>query len=803
MYRGFAYLLICIVGLSGLTAIWVDPVVAQTSESTVPDYDAWGQVVTRAQDAIDVNRASDQALSGLREELSGWRQVFESAQDGNQLRQNTVQDQLTALGPVPESGDEPAEIADRRTQLNAQLLDMRVPLVQAQEAFQQASGLIDELDATLRARQADALMRLGPSPLNPTYWPAAVETASLIGSSLRHDIVAEISSTNERRALRDQLPLILLLLLISAVLISRGNTWAERAAIAVHNMRERPLSRLISFVLSAGQVVLPYLGVLAFVHAVSHSGIAGFRFSSIIAALPAATFAYLIARWLGIRIFPRIHMDHPFLELSDAQAAQGRWSSATLGISLGISILLDSISTGFNLAQESLLVPRFILQLIAAVALIRIGQLLRIHFAAGTEDQQFRWRIKRGSAVLVVAIALIGALLSAIGYMTSGETLIFSTAMSLALIAFLQIVHRLITVVFALVSESDQDGESLISVFVRFLFSLASLPIFALIWGVRVSKLQEWWQGFIDGISIGDVHISPADFVTFAVLFSVGYIATRLIQGSLRNSVLPKTRLDAGGRNAVIAGTGYTGIFLSAVVAITGAGIDLSSLAIVAGALSVGIGFGLQTIVSNFVSGIILLIERPISEGDWIEVAGQAGYVRDISVRSTRIETFDQADLIVPNADLISGMVKNVTKGDKIGRVIVPVGVAYGTDSRRVEQILMEIAEAHPLVVLNPEPAVIFRGLGASSLDFEIRAYLKDVNWIMTVLSDMNHEIVRRFDEEGIAIPFPQQDVWLHMAEASKLTADAQAGQKTATAPGHLSKSTRDSSDTGTDGGTE
>ena len=184
-----------------------------------------------------------------------------------------------------------------------------------------------------------------------------------------------------------------------------------------------------------------------------------------------------------------------------------------------------------------------------------------------------------------------------------------------------------------------------------------------------------------------------------------------------------------------------------------------------------GIGFGLQNIVNNFISGIILLFERPIRTGDWIVVGNTEGYVRKISIRSTQIETFDRADVIVPNSELISNQVTNWMLRDPWGRVIVPVGVAYGSDVEKVREVLLQAARSHPLVITEDirvgPPRVLFRGFGDSSLNFEIRFFIRNVDQRLSTQSDLNFAIEKGLREANIEIPFPQRDLHLRSVDSA------------------------------------
>lgn len=750
------------------------------------DFEEWEALARDTEALLQRPNVSEIRLEQRRAELVTWRERFLSAQGANSSRIATLRGQIEALGPPPAEGEtESEEIAARRGDLNEQLARLQAPAISAIEAHTRADGLVREIDLLLREQQAEALLRLSPSPVNPVNWPAAITAFSENSLNLLEEFQRNWRDPDRRQELFDNLPVVIGLVLIAALAILRGREWFERMALRLDARSTSRGHEVWAFLASLGQIVVPLIGVFAVAIAVLISGMPGPVGTVLAENLLGIGFSIFAAFWLAGKLFPVQEEDeNPLLRLTAAERARGRFYTDLIGIALALETVRVVVLPETAMPETAASVLAYPTVLVISLALYRIGWLLVRHSRAGQSAEAGEGDTVGGQDRLVgfigkatVVVAVLAPLLGAAGYIAAATALAFPAAMSLALVALLKILQRLVGAIWILISGSDDTGrDALVPVLISFMLVLASLPIFALIWGTRMAELSEIFARVREGFQIGQTRISPSDFILLGVVFAAGYLATRLLQGALRTSILPKTSMDQGGKNAVVAGVGYLGIFLAALVAITTAGIDLSALAIVAGALSVGLGFGLQNIVSNFVSGIILLIERPVSEGDWIEVGGVMGTVRSISVRSTRIETFDRTDVIVPNSDLIAGQVTNWTRFNLTGRLIIKVGVAYGTDSRKVEKILREIAEAQPLAVLNPPPAVLLVGFGADSVDFEIRMILRDVNFGMGVRSEINHEIIRRFAEEGIEIPFGQRDIWLRNPEALRKALIPEAG---------------------------
>ena len=740
-----------------------------TEGAIAEQQDPWERLAERAEQLAASEDASLFTIQRLRIELVTYRDEFLAESSVNAGRLETVDAQIAALGPVPESGEEPQAVAERRAALEAQRAELVAPRLLAQEAYARANGIIAEFDARSLQDQADKIRERGPSPLTPTALFAALTAVSEMVQITVTETRAHMAARFGAGTLWTTLPRGLGLLIVGIVLLSIGRQTVTRWSAQLEGA-DGHFSTLRLFLLSLVQICVPILGLLLLTQGLQALDIFGLRGGTIVEAIPTAGAFVIFGWWLSRHIFP-VGATAGYLGYGADTRAAGRRYGLALAWVLAIGTIIDAGLRGIEIEALTQSAIEWPFLAFASLLFWRLGRVIRTKPTEGDEETRSAGRMRGliGSACTIVAIA--APVLAAFGYGAAGRALLIPSILTITLIGVILLLQRIVHELSRSADENPQQGAAaLFPVLISFILYLISLPVFALIWGARVADLQEVWARFREGFTLGDTQISPTDFLTFALVFALGYMLTRFIQGTLRKSVMPRTRLDIGGQNAVVAGFGYVGIMLAAIIAITSAGIDLSNIAIVAGALSVGIGFGLQNIVSNFVSGIILLIERPVSEGDWIEVGGQMGYVRAISVRSTRIETFDRTDVIVPNADLVSGQVTNWTRGNLVGRVIVPVGVAYGTDVDKVTQILRSIAEAHPLVIMTPPPAVLFRGFGADSLDFEIRAILRDVNYVLQSQSEMNTEIAKQFADAGIEIPFAQRDIWLRNPEVLKET---------------------------------
>jgi small-conductance mechanosensitive channel len=258
------------------------------------------------------------------------------------------------------------------------------------------------------------------------------------------------------------------------------------------------------------------------------------------------------------------------------------------------------------------------------------------------------------------------------------------------------------------------------------------------------------------------------------VFLTTGWVsvtAGRGISSVLEADVLSRLDMPRGLPSVIGRLTRYTLIALGFFFALAAIGIKLTQLTLIGGALGVGIGFGLQNIVSNFVAGLILAFERPIREGDLIQLETLTGEVRRIGFRATIVRTYDGAEVIVPNASLISKDVVNWTLSDQQRRITVEVGVAYGTDTDKVKALLLEVARAHPGVIKVPEPLALFTGFGDSALNFELRFWTVDADRVSILRSDVTAAINNALAAAGIEIPFPQRDVHLKVMDAPAATA--------------------------------
>ncbi|MEM9062733.1 MAG: mechanosensitive ion channel domain-containing protein [Pseudomonadota bacterium] len=739
---------------------------------------------------LDRGGLSTEQLNEMRAQLEAHRQTLSAIEAEAQAALTPLQSQLAPLIPEDGSETEDPALAEERSRLEDQIARIESVQRRGQAALATIVALGERLNTERRNQFTETLMTRGPSPVLPerirSMW-ASVNFRTRV-------IVREVQSRIHARAFSgwtDRVVLPFVLAIISIVLAVVVRRWAVRFLLRA--LGDEPTDGRRAAVgagVTLARLLVPALALTLLIVGISSTqliGPVGQKFMTAVGeAVMIVIFSYAMSAAYFAPGAPEVRIST--LDSSCSSRAH-RWFVILAGVVAFDALLIEG-GVGINLSVDALAVLNAGLLILGGLALwmfvshAQIGVTAAEAEAAASEDPDepppetstgVIDRAERLIAFLARFIAIVAPLLALAGYYGASRFLFYPPVLTGGLMCLCVLIHGVVsfgTATAAARSDDSATGGSsafgVVPVFVGFMLFFAALPVFAVIWGADMTDLGAAWTRVIEGFTIGDILISPIDFLLFVIIFMIGYVVTRSIQAVLRNSVLPLTRMDAGAQSALTAGMGYVGLTISALIAISTAGIDLSNLAIVAGALSVGIGFGLQNIVNNFVSGIILLIERPIKSGDWVEIGGVHGTVQQVNVRSTEIQTFDRSTMFVPNADLISGTVTNWTHGNAMGRLIVGVGVAYGTDSRKVEKILSEIARAHPMLMRRPQPYVLFAGFGADSIDFEIRGVLRDVNWILNVGSDIRHSIYERFAEEGVEIPFAQRDVYIKNADAFK-----------------------------------
>ena len=684
---------------------------------------------------------------------------------------------LGKLGPKPEgdASEVPAVTAER-DRLNREIARVSGVQKQGELAAFRAGELLDQVGRLSRERFTRRIFSRADVPLDPSVWQKSWAEAMRLPEVVR----SRYSDVNLADHIGDRLEdvapeLVFLLFAIAAALIS-GEVVAVRLLPARWRQAKgddrMDLISGVRFTLSA---IVP--GVLLFV------------FYRIIASqgdLMEGSGGELITQFFFATLF-LLFVAASIRSVFSPFAPQMRSAGTTTTGArvVGISALLAAIVFAFDivLLQGATTIGAS-LDLALVQSLSNITLICALMFVAAlgvwwehdaVDEQQSWWRkIERRCRRAVLFVSVILPLLSFVGYVALARFVLENMMLALAFTTSYWIVREFLRAVVHIylvkpdVENKDENATDAVHGTLYFWLRVtidATMLIIAVPTAIMVFTDIAWADliGAVEtafvGIQIGSINFSLRAILIGVFLFLLLLSLMRFVQRMLNTRVLPNTKLDQGLQHSVSAIFGYIGIGLAVLIAVSAAGVDLSNLAIIAGAISVGIGFGMQSIVNNFVSGLILLIERPIKVGDWIVVGADQGFVKDIRVRATEIETFDRSSVVIPNSELISNRVLNWTLKERSGRGIIPIGVSYSADANQVRDILLEMADKRREILSYPAPQVVFIGFGDSSLDFELRYFLRDIGDVLAVASAIRFEVLERFREEGIEIPFPQRDV--------------------------------------------
>lgn len=777
------------------------PVQAQAADIPFPKrVSGWEKMLDRAAAQLGDSSLADKDFEALRGELSG---VFNDARAaGAAAAENLSQTRqlLDALGPAPAEGAPPEakEVGAERERLSKAIAELDGRVRQAELVATRADILMRSA-TTLRMDQFKAnLLRQGQSPLGIETWQELPTQLSFLGDRMSRAVVALAAFEGWAYRIAG---------LAALALVCIGSAWAARRWLlrrfGHRETAEQPSYRQRVAAAGAEAVarcllpVVPTLALSAALLAMLEEDAAAAPIAAAIAsACNGLIFFFLISGMARATLAPQWPAWR-LAEVGEDCAAPMVRRAAVFAGGLAIAGAVFSTFQSMLVPPELVAVAGFMVQLVATLTLL---PLLPARFwtpSAGCgcdappEEKEAdpsaegempaaappsSWRGVRFAAALTAVSALAA---SAAGYHNLAIYIAGLALSALAIGGVLLLLRGVLReAVSVLVERQDGRIASIRRTVIRtdrglgaFAYTARALIDLGLLAvggamllplsGIEGTELRGFADGFMRGVTVGGIRLAPGDIIAAVTTFIVAVAVTRYLQRQVDERVLQRLQVDRGVQHSIRTGVGYLGISIALLMAVGTLGLDLSSLALIAGALSVGIGFGLQAVVSNFVAGLILLIERPIKVGDWVVVGDKEGLIKRISVRSTEIQTFHRASVIIPNSELITSQVLNWTLKDKFGRLDIKIAIAHGSDLKKTREVLLACTAGDQRISRLPAPQVIFRDFGPNCFNFELRCFVSDVDNFIGVQSDLRFAIVEAFQQNGIELFFPKQVVHL------------------------------------------
>ncbi len=758
------------------------PPTLEAAESRRLDQSA--EALKQIETALQRRDVSQRQLQALRDKAAPFTSELQRILGHLNQRLRAAKLRLDQLGPPPNAKASPEnpQVTKERQQQQQDYDNIDALVKRARLLAVQADQINARIAERQRAKFTHSLFARGPSIASPGLW------LDVIAQTPRNFEAAEGAISDwigkiDKRLAGWRAPLFWALVFAVFALYWPASVRARQ--VLAHESAAAKPNRLHK-IIAAWRVALviagfPVLGLFVIAGILAAFGLFDAPMQAVFAVLLTAVFCVAAAAGLARGLLAPRHANWRLVALDDATCRHAQHAVLAVAILVAVGHVLVSFSEAIGAGWTSQTTLRGIAALCVALAIA--AAFWRRKPAECNSEEIFGPRLTAsrdwfgllpillwGAAITIIIAVLTGFMalagfladqivwVAGVGVVAAMSEILAEEAIAAGCTPTAPFGRALMRSIGLHRNSVDQLAILLSGAATVVIFTAAVLLMLAP-WGIQSTDLPSYFHAAFFGFRVGDITVSLSSVMIAIGIFIAGTTATRAVERWLDLRFLPHTRLDRGLRNAIKTSFGYLGFVLALGFAFAYLGLSFEKLAIVAGALSVGIGFGLQSIVNNFVSGLILLWERAIRVGDWIVVGGDEGLVRHIHVRSTEIETFDRAAVIVPNSNLVAGVVKNYVRTDRSGRILINIPVNPAADAETARDILIEIAKGHPLVMLSPPPQVIFAAITASAFNFELYCFVADVATLGSVKSDLNFEIYRRFKEAGLFAAPPPESV--------------------------------------------